>query len=59
MENELNKHVFSDLYCIPEQEMDGYFEFPYDNIPSRYYGGYSCNCGRCLNCLGLSEKDFM
>ncbi len=45
------------VYFIPQEEMED--EFPYEEKPARYYGGYSCECGNCLSCVGLSETDFM
>jgi hypothetical protein len=59
MEPELDYEIHYSTYFIPQEEMDELIEFPYESPRIRYYGSYSCECGRCLSCIGLSEKDFM
>ena len=58
MEHELNYPAHNVSYFIPQEEMEDSIEFP-EQPRISYYRGYTCMCGHCLSCVGLSEKDFM
>lgn len=59
METELDYEIHYSTYFVPQEEMEELTEFPYERSRMSYYRGYSCTCGRCLSCVGLSERDFM
>lgn len=59
MEMEFDYEIHYSTYFIPQEEIEDSIDFTYERPRISYYGGYSCTCGRCLSCVGLSEKDFM
>ncbi len=54
-------------YYIPDTIPDYYVPLIEELIPlvvetkyeHKQYGYYPCECGRCMNCLGMSYRDFM
>lgn len=57
MDIQLTPPEFSPVYFIAEEEMDDFMELHYpSDSPSRFY---TCKCGCCLNCVGISDRDFM
>jgi hypothetical protein len=43
-------------YCTEEKENDDDYENDHDEVAE--YDSEPC-CGRCMNCLGLSWRDFL